>query len=109
MSGERLDLDAVAVDPVCAVRVPAAVALRRLVLPLSVVDGALEVMLKRRTRGDDWFGVDEPLTENDVYIQTMWISVGAMDSMAVVQKEMEEIINYIEKVVYDNLVTISNQ
>ena len=43
MSGERLDLDAVAVDPVCAVRVPAAVALRRLVLPLSVVDGALHV------------------------------------------------------------------
>ncbi len=43
MSGERLDLDAVAVDPVCAVRVPAAVALRRLALPLSVVDGALHV------------------------------------------------------------------
>ena len=43
MNGALLDLDAVVVDPVCAVRVPAAVALRRLVLPLSVVDGALHV------------------------------------------------------------------
>ena len=60
----------------------------------SIHDGELEIMLRRRTMRDENLGVGEPLTENDVYIQTMWISVGAMDSMAVVQKEMEEIINH---------------
>ncbi len=45
MSAELLDLDAVVVDPVCAVRIPAQLALRRLVLPLAVVDGALHVAM----------------------------------------------------------------
>lgn len=43
MSGETLDLATVAIDPVCAVRIPAQLALRRLVLPLAVVEGVLHV------------------------------------------------------------------
>ena len=42
---ERLDLETVAVDPVCAVRIPAQVALRRLALPLAVLDGVLHVAM----------------------------------------------------------------
>lgn len=45
MTEPLLDLGTVLVDPVCAVRIPAQVALRRLVLPLAVVDGALHVAM----------------------------------------------------------------
>ena len=45
MSAALLDLDTVAIDPVCAVGIPAQVALRRLVLPLARVDGALHVAM----------------------------------------------------------------
>ncbi len=40
-----LDLETVAVDPVWTARIPAAVAMRRLVLPLAVVDGSLHVAM----------------------------------------------------------------
>lgn len=45
MSDAPLDLSTVLVDPACAVKLPAAFALRRLVLPLAVVDGALAVAM----------------------------------------------------------------
>ena len=49
MKMEPLDLETVAVDPVCAVRIPAQVALRRLVLPLAVLDGVLHVAMADAT------------------------------------------------------------
>ena len=60
----------------------------------SVVDGALEVMLKRRTRGDDWFGVDEPLTENDHYQQTMWLHLGDKKKAAPLHKRLDVMLNH---------------
>ncbi len=42
---EQLDLSTVVVDPACVVKLPAAFALRRLVLPLSRVDGAFAVAM----------------------------------------------------------------
>ena len=42
---ETLDLSTVRTDPACVVKVPAAFALRRLVLPLCVVDGVFQVAM----------------------------------------------------------------
>ena len=42
---EQLDLSTVVIDPACVVKLPAAFALRRLVLPLSRVDGAFAVAM----------------------------------------------------------------
>lgn len=42
---ELLDLSTVLIDPACAVKIPAAFALRRLVLPLSIVEGRFAVAM----------------------------------------------------------------
>lgn len=42
---DTLDLSTVLIDPACAVKLPAAFALRRLVLPLSIVDGKFAVAM----------------------------------------------------------------
>ena len=60
----------------------------------SVVDGVLEVMLKRRTRGDDWFGVDEPLTENDHYQQTLWLTLSSVQRSVEMHKRLDLHLNH---------------
>ena len=60
----------------------------------SVVDGVLEVMLRRRTVGDDWFGVDEPLKENDHYQQTLWVNLAAPKNAVALHKKLDFHLNH---------------
>ena len=60
----------------------------------TVVDGVLEVMLRRRTVGDDWFGVDEPLKENDHYQQTLWVNLAAPKSAVALHKKLDFHLNH---------------
>ena len=60
----------------------------------SVVDGVFEIMLKRRTRGDDGFGVDEPLTENDHYQQTLWLSLGSIKKSVEIHKRLDLLLTH---------------
>ena len=61
----------------------------------SVIDGVFEIMLKRRTRGDDWFGVDEPLKENDHYQQTMWLTLSSKKRAVAIHKRLDLMLNHI--------------
>ena len=60
----------------------------------SVIDGVFEVMLRRRSRGDDGFGVDEPLTENDHYQQTLWLMLGAPKTSVALHKRLDFHLNH---------------
>ena len=60
----------------------------------SVIDGVFEVMLRRRTRGDDGFGVDEPLVENDHYQQTLWLMLGAPKTAVTLHKRLDFHLNH---------------
>ena len=52
----------------------------------SLRDGYMEIMLKRRTIGDDGYGVGEPLTENDQVKEKMWLILGNREESSIYKK-----------------------
>ena len=52
----------------------------------SLKDGYMEIMLKRRTIGDDGYGVGEPLTENDQVKEKMWLILGNREESSIYKK-----------------------
>lgn len=49
----------------------------------SLDDGRMEIMVKRRTTGDDGYGVSEPLTENDQVKEKFWLVLGKKEQSTI--------------------------
>ncbi|KAK8811390.1 hypothetical protein WA158_003124 [Blastocystis sp. Blastoise] len=55
----------------------------------SQKEGRMEIMIKRRTIGDDGYGVGEPLTENDHVKEKFWFMFNTIEMSSILYKQLD--------------------
>ncbi|KAK8799679.1 hypothetical protein WA158_006227 [Blastocystis sp. Blastoise] len=55
----------------------------------SLENGRIEIMIKRRTLGDDGYGVGTPLTENDHVKEKIWFFINKKQDSSILYKQLD--------------------